>query len=158
MTQPSRVLYLPPGVAPPVATIAAQGPVPNGVPFDKNFFAGMLPQAVNAFCSQVPGCESPVVELLTVDGQTHFVKGISGVADAWVALHTQTPEHDHPVQVFIPYQTIFRVAIHAAEDERRGRLGFMVNERTVVLPPAATETPPAEPPAKKPASRSRTKK
>jgi hypothetical protein len=158
MTQPSRVLYLPPGVTPPVAVVAPQGPIPTGVPFDKTFFAGMLPQAVNAFCSQVPGCDSPVVELLTVDGQTHFVKGISGVADAWVALHTQSPDHDHAVQVFIPYQTIFRVAIHAAEDERRRHLGFMINEPPVVLPPAAVESPAAAAPAAKKPARPRTKK
>ncbi|WP_322818562.1 hypothetical protein [Tepidiforma sp.] len=120
MTQPSRVIYLPPGVAaiPPAPVVS------NGAPFDRNFFESVLPKAIQGFCAQV-NCEVPVVELTTIDGVTHYVNGISGVADQWVALHTSSPDHDHPTQVFIPYQTIFRVEIHPEHDVRRHRLGFV---------------------------------
>lgn len=121
MTQPSRIIYLPPGVAAVPAPVA---PASNVIPFDRNFFENVLPQAIASFCSQV-NCEVPVVELTTVDGVTHYVNGISGVADAWVALQTASPDHEHPVQVFIPYQTIFRVEIHPEHDARRHRLGFL---------------------------------
>ncbi|MFN0146191.1 MAG: hypothetical protein ACKVT1_06755 [Dehalococcoidia bacterium] len=126
MTQPSRVIYLPPGVVAGPATAPAQphAPVPSGVPFDRTFFEQVLPQSIGAFCSQVE-CESPLVEVLTADGATHIVKGISGVSDAWVALHTVDPEHESAIQVFIPYQTIFRVAVHPSDDRRR-HLGFFV--------------------------------
>lgn len=122
MTQPARVIYLPPGV---VAGTPAPQPaaVPSGIPFDRNFFENILPPSIAGFCKQVQ-CEVPVVELTTVDGITHFVNGISGVADSWVALQTASPDHEHPIQVFIPYQTIYRVEIHPEEDVRRQRLGF----------------------------------
>jgi hypothetical protein len=110
-----------------------QPAVTPGVPFDRTFFQHVLPQSIPAFCQQV-GCDMPVVELLTVDGTTHYVVGISGVSDTWVALHTAQPDHAHPVQTFIPYQTIFRVEIHAADDEKRRHLGFLAQ------PPEAGST------------------
>ncbi len=130
MAQTPPVLYLPPGVVPPPGS--PREPAGPGAPFDRSFFESVLPQAVGAFCTQVK-CEMPVVELRTVDGATHFVTGISGVSDLWVALHTSSVDHDHPVQVFLPYQTIFRVEIHPESDSRRG-IGFH----------AAPTPPPAE--------------
>lgn len=127
MTQPSRLIYLPPGVA----AVPAAPVTNNGAPFDRNFFENVLPPAIAAFCSQV-NCEVPVVELTTIDGVRHYVNGISGVADQWVALQTSSPDHEHPTQVFIPYQTIFRVEIHPEHDARRHRLGFV----TDTAPPA----------------------
>lgn len=122
MTQPSRVIYLPPGVvAGPPAPQPAAGT--SGIPFDRNFFENILPPSIAGFCQQVK-CEVPIVELTTVDGLTHYVNGISGLSDAWVALQTSSPEHEHPTQVFIPYQTIYRVEIHPEEDVRRHHLGF----------------------------------
>jgi hypothetical protein len=99
--------------------------MPGGIPFDKTFFADVLPAAVQSFCEQ-SACEGPIVEVLTADGARHFVKGISGVADLWVALHTSHPDHDHDLQVFLPYQAIYRVEIHPEEDPRQRRLGFVV--------------------------------
>jgi hypothetical protein len=99
-------------------------PLAPGVPFDRQFFEQVLPQSVAGF-SQASKCDSPVVELLTVDGVTHYVKGVSGVSDSWVALHTTLPDHDHPVQVFVPYQTIFRMAVHPCDGKRRS-LGFVL--------------------------------
>lgn len=119
------VLYLPPGVVLPAAGPAA---APTGAPFDRAFFERVLPDTVRAFCEQAK-CEEPVVEVLTVDGERHFVRGISGVADQWVALHTVRPDHPHPVQVFVPYVTIFRVEIHPEMDERRG-IGFVQYHRS----------------------------
>ena len=128
MTQPQRVIYLPPGVVPPAPSqpqvVTQAGP--SGVPFDRTFFEQVLPPSIAGFCQQVQ-CKVPVVELITVDGVKHYINGISGVADAWVALQTASPEHDHPTQVFIPYQTIFRVEIHPEEDVKRQRLGFVTN-------------------------------
>ncbi len=129
MTQPQRVIYLPPGVVPPPSTAAPSAPAPvppagGGIPFDRTFFEQVLPPSIAGFCSQVK-CKVPVVELITVDGAKHYVNGISGVADSWVALQTASPDHDHPTQVFIPYQTIFRVEIHPEEDAKRQRLGFV---------------------------------
>lgn len=123
MTQPQRVIYLPPGVVPgPMATPAVAN---NGVPFDRAFFEGTLPQAVQSFCSQT-GCPLPVVELMTIDGTTHYVNGISGVADQWVALQTSNDNHTRPVHVFLPYNTIFRIEIHPEPDNGRGHLGFVL--------------------------------
>lgn len=130
MTQPSRVIYLPPGVVPaPVAPAQA-----SGVPFDRAFFEGVLPPAISSFCEQTD-CGIPVVELTTIDGMTHYVNGISGVAESWVALQTSHPDHKHLTQVFIPYATIFRVEIHPEEDERRSHLGFQTVADTA--PPSA---------------------
>lgn len=125
MTLPSRVIYLPPGVT-PAATVAPAGvPTSNpAIPFDRNFFEKILPESIKAFCQQAD-CEVPMVEISTLDGTKHFVNGISGVADTWVALHTAEEAHDHPVQVFVPYSTIFRVEIHPA-DHNRHKLGFAV--------------------------------
>ena len=93
----------------------------------------MLAQSIQAFCAQV-ACTNPVVEVLTVDGAVHYVKGISGVADNWIALHTTSPEHHDAIQVFIPYQTIFRVAIRPCDDDRRP-LGFIVDKFADAGPP-----------------------
>jgi len=123
MTQPANVIYLPPGVIPPPHPVA---PGSSGVPFDRSFFEQVLPASVDNFCKTIE-CDSPIVELLTVDGTRHFVKGVSGVADTWVTLHTEVDEHDDPIQIFIPYQTIYRVEIHPEEDGRRKRLGFVNN-------------------------------
>jgi hypothetical protein len=114
-----------------------QGTGPTGIPFDRSFFEKVLPESAKAFCAQA-GCESAIVELLTVDGQTHYINGISGVADSWVALHTAHADHDHPVQVFIPYQTIFRVEIHPAEDHTRHRLGFVLPGGNIAEVPATS--------------------
>ena len=124
MGMPSRVIYLPPGVSAPSVAQPTPTLVPNAVPFDRAFFLQILPGAVGAFCQQVQ-CDAPVVELLTVDGTTHYVKGISGVSESWVALTTTSPEHKQAIQVFIPYQTIFRVEVHPCDNERR-QLGFIL--------------------------------
>lgn len=152
LTQPSRVIYLPPGVMPAGAQPSPTPASVPGIPFDRGFFQQVLPAAVDSFCKQAP-CGTPVVEVLTVDGLTHYVKGISGVADSWVALHTSRPEHTHPVEVFLPYQTIFRVEIHGDADERRGHLGFIDTtpdgEAPQVKPPAPA-VPEAPTPTSKP--------
>jgi hypothetical protein len=122
MTQPSHVIYLPPGVAAVPQMAPSNGAA--GIPFDRAFFEQVLPPAVAGFCQQT-NCKVPVVELLTVDGETHYVNGVAGVSDAWVALHTSTTEHELPVEIFVPYQTIFRVEIHPEMDEKRHRLGFL---------------------------------
>ena len=119
---PETALFLPPGVVPPQAATAQ--PAAGGPPFDRSFFEQTLPQAINAFCTQVV-CTTPIVELYTVDGAKHFVKNISGVADTWVALHTKREDHDHDIQVFLPYTTIFRVEVHPEEDDGQRRLGFL---------------------------------
>ena len=98
--------------------------MPVLVPFDKAFFEQVLPGAVGAFSGQVE-CDQPLVQLLTVDGAVHYVKGLAGVSDAWVALHTQQPDTDLAVEVFVPYQTVFRVSIHPCEDHNR-QLGFVL--------------------------------
>jgi hypothetical protein len=129
MGQPSRVIYLPPGVAAPAISPTQQVPGgPSAVPFDRGFFEKVLPQAVGAFFQQAK-CDQPVVELLTVDGTTHYVKGISGVADSWVALSTSTEDHKQPIQVFLPYQTIFRVEIHPCDPARRP-MGFVIDTQS----------------------------
>lgn len=147
MTRPSNALYLPPGVVPP------QAAAPNsGVPFDRQFFEKVLGGAVRSFCEQAE-CASPIVELLTVDGSRHFVKGISGVTDMWVALHTQAEDRDHPIQVFIPYATIFRVEIHPGDDLKQRRLGFIAptsQEMPILLAQEATLVVPADSVAKTP--------
>lgn len=131
MSQPSNVIYLPPGVMPPQPTQQMQ--TNPAIPFDRNFFQNILPGSVASFCEQLK-CDSPIVELRTMDGARHYLKGISGVTDTWVALHTQSEEHDHAVQVFLPFASIFRVEIHPEEDASRKRLGF-------ILPPPDGEQP-----------------
>ena len=121
MTQPARVIYLPPGVVPTPAM--GPGNAPNAIPFDRLFFEQVLAPAIAAFCAQTQ-CKVPVVELMTVDGDTHYVNGVAGMTDTWVALHTSTVEHQRPAEVFIPFQTIFRVEIHPETDEKRRHLGF----------------------------------
>ncbi len=153
MTQPSRVIYLPPGVAAPAAATPLPQAGPSGLPFDRHFFEQVLPQSVASF-SAAANCGTPIVELLTVDGITHYVKGISGVSDVWVALHTTQPDHSHPIQVFVPYQTIFRLAIHPCDDERP-TFGFALDQdRPIPAPaPAAAPAPvtPGAAPVKTPA-------
>lgn len=152
MNQPSRVIYLPPGVVPPAAAAPANPTIPNGIPFDRTFFEQVLPGAIAGFCQQL-GCDVPVVELSTVDGATHYVNGISGVSDQWVALSTARPDHPHPVQMFVPYQTIFRVEIHPEPDEKRAHLGFVTNppREPEVVPPLAAPAKP-KPAARRPAA------
>ncbi|MBA4179086.1 MAG: hypothetical protein C0506_00715 [Anaerolinea sp.] len=89
------------------------------------FFEQVLPRAIQSFCSQT-ACPLPVLELMTVDGTTHYVNAIAGVADNWVALQTSSEDHQHPVQVFLPYNTIFRVEVHPEPDNGRGHLGFLL--------------------------------
>lgn len=129
-TQTGKVIYLPAGVSavpvPPAASPTA------GLPFDRAFFEGVLPAAVASFRQQL-SCDSPVVEVLTVDGTTHYVKGISGVSDLWVALTTVAEDHEPPTQSFVAYQTVFRVEIHPCGETRR-HLGFVTSP-----PPAAIE-------------------
>ncbi len=135
------MLYLPPGVVPGVSS--QQQALPNGLPFDRTFFEQVLPQAVQAYCNQI-GCTHPVVELLTVDGTTHFVNGIVGVSDQWVALQTSQEGHEHVTQVFLPYATVFRVEVHPSPDSDRNHLGFVLD--SVKRPPvlmAATDVPAA---------------
>ena len=139
---PSSVIYLPPGVIPQAAP--PPGVHPSGIPFDRAFFERLLPQAVQSFCSQVK-CDLPVVEVYTLDGSRHFVNAISGVTDTFVALQTSLEDHDHVVQAFIPYQTIFRVEIHPEGDSNRGRLGFALDAKAppAIQPAAEEETRPA---------------
>lgn len=126
MAQPANVIYLPPGVAPvPTAQQQQAQQSTPGIPFDRQFFEKVLPGSVQAFCEQT-NCNSPIVELITVDGTRHYLKGISGVSDTWVALHTHSEEHDHAIQAFLPFQTIYRVEIHPEQDARQRRLGFIV--------------------------------
>jgi hypothetical protein len=151
MTQPhpQNVIYLPRGVIPPAA--AQPTPIaPTGIPFDRNFFENVLPAAIRSFCDQVK-CTMPIVELLTVDGVRHYVNGISGTSDAWVALHTSHENHEEPTQTFVPYQTIFRVEIHPEPDSRRQRkLGFLgFGSPPPALPPGGDgAAPEARPTAK----------
>lgn len=118
---PETALFLPPGVVPPAPAVQ---PPAGGPPFDRDFFEKVLPQAIKSFCTQVV-CESPIVELYTVDGAKLFVKAISGVSDSWVALHPQREDHEHDIQVFIPYTTIYRVEVHPEDDDAQRRLGFL---------------------------------
>lgn len=124
MTQPSRVIYLPPGVAAGPASQPAGSPGPSGIPFDRSFFEHVLPGSIAGFSQQV-ACKQPIVRLLTVDGMTHFIKGVAGVGDSWVALHTQAEEPDLTAEVFVPYTTVFRLAIHPCEEHNR-KLGFIL--------------------------------
>jgi hypothetical protein len=116
--------------------------MPNLVPFDRQFFEAILPQAIGSFSQQI-GCDQPLVQVLTVDGAQHFVKGVAGVSDAWVALHTQVEDTEQAVEMFVPYQTIFRVSIVPCEEHNR-RLGFILSSRptpTVSVPAVVPETP-----------------
>lgn len=133
-----NVIYLPPGVVPGQATTPPV--IPSGVPFDRQFFEKVLPPAIESFCQQV-GCKVPLVELFTLDGAKHFVNGISGVSDLWVALHVAEENHTHPTQLFVPYQTIFRVEIHPEQDARREHLGFVTSARVQQLTGAAPPPP-----------------
>lgn len=141
-----NVLYLPPGVVPPTGPQQATQVVSSGVPFDRVFFERILPQAIGAFCSQTD-CNIPRVELMTVDGSSHYVTGIIAVTDIWVSLQVAKEEHDHPIQAFIPYQTIYRVEVHP-ETERRRHIGFIREPERVASAPmlqVAAEQPAAAP-------------
>jgi len=148
MTTASSVIYLPPGVVPPAHGLP---PGPMAVPFDRQFFELVLPRAVQAFCSQVE-CHIPRVEVYTTDGSTLFVNGISGVTDAWVAVQASREDHENAIQVFLPYQTIYRVEIHSESDAARRRLGYVEMEPGKSVPAVqAIETPaPAPAQAAKP--------
>jgi len=125
MTQPSRVIYLPPGVVP--APTGQTGVTPSGIPFDRTFFEQVLPGSIAAFAKQIT-CHQPIVQLLTVDGATHYVKGVAGLSESWVALHTQTEDPDRTAEVFVPFTTVFRLAIHACDEHNR-RLGFILDRQ-----------------------------
>jgi hypothetical protein len=132
MTQPRNVIYLPPGVVPPEPASSLQ---PEArAPFDRQFFEAMLPQAVASFCKQVE-CDAPRVEVYTTDGTVHYVNAISGVTDTWVALYASREEHKDALELFLPYQTVYRVEIHPESDENRRHLGFVA--------PLAAQQPPA---------------
>ena len=38
---------------------------------------------------------------------------------------TQREDHEHDIQVFLPYTTIFRVEVHPEDDDGQRRLGFL---------------------------------
>ena len=151
MTQPSRVIYLPPGVVAPQGPSSPAIAINPGIPFDRTFFEQILPPAIQGFCAQVK-CTVPIVEVLTVDGTTHYVNGISGVADSWVALHTTRPDHPHPIQMFVPYQTIFRVEVHPEADDKRRHLGFFTDSTAPDIIPQIV-APVAKTPARAKASK-----
>ncbi len=119
---PENALFLPPGVV--ASSTVAPPPAASGPPFDREFFEQVLPKAIQSFCGQVV-CDAPIVELFTVDGTKHFVKAIAGVSGSWVALHTKREDHDHDIQVFLPYGAIYRVEIHPEDDDGQRRLGFL---------------------------------
>jgi hypothetical protein len=121
MTMPQNVIYLPPGVMPPAPNGAAAQAA--NIPFNRQFFEAMLPQAIKSYCEQVH-CTSPQVQVATLDGSLHHVVGISGVTDGWVAVHATREDHDHSMEVFLPYQTIYRVEIHPEADAAHNHLGF----------------------------------
>jgi hypothetical protein len=145
MTMPQNVIYLPPGVMPPApAGVAAQG---ANIPFNRQFFEAMLPQAIKAYCEQVH-CTSPQVQIATVDGSLHHVVGISGVTDGWVAVHATREDHDHTMEIFLPYQTIYRVEIHPEADAAHHHLGFSLpldGRPTPAVQLPASEKPKAKP-------------
>ncbi len=121
-------LILPPGAAQPTMPTASRPP------FDRSFFETVLPQAIQSYCSQV-ACAMPLVQVFTTDGLRHYIRGISGVTDQWVSLHTQEELNEQPVQVFIPYATVMRVEIHPDLSPDLRRFGFL----TESLPTPVTE-------------------
>jgi hypothetical protein len=140
-----NAIVLPAGVVlPPPPAVA---PMPEGPPFDRVFFERYLSEVAAAFCERA-GCDSVIVELLTTDGATHLVRGISAIHDQWVALQTVSRERRYPVDAFIPYQTIFRVELHPRLARQPRRLGFVDLEPNGLSGPAlleSGESPPAEP-------------
>lgn len=120
-------LILPPGLG---STPSAG----SGAAFGRDFFESVLPQSVQSYCNQVT-CTSPVVEVYTIDGRKHYVRAVSAVSERWVALDTQD-DGDEPVQVFLPYETVLRVEIHADLTPEMRRLGFLT------VPASASETAP----------------
>lgn len=147
------MIYLPPGVIPAAGNSA--NAAPTGIPFDRAFFEKLLPQAVQVFCNSTE-CNVPRVELFTIDGSTHYVTGVSGVTDSFVALQTAREDHDHPMQVFIPYQSIFRVEIHPESDHDRRKLGFNLDAKAPPAIQAAASPPPTGRKGKGPKGRART--
>ena len=137
---PGTALVLPPGVIlPPPNPI----PPPDGPPFGREFFERFLPQVAAAFCERAP-CDSVIVELLTTDGATHLVRGISAIHDQWVALQLVSKERRHPVDAFIPYQTIFRIEIHPRLARQPRRLGFVDLEPNGNFGPRLLESAPEQ--------------
>jgi hypothetical protein len=139
---PATGLVLPPGVILPPPT---PSPAQEGPPFNRAFFEQFLPQVAAAFCERA-GCDSVIVELLTTDGATHLVRGISAIHDQWVALQIVSRERRYPVDAFIPYQTIFRVEIHPRLARQPRRLGFVDLEANGIATPPLLESG-SEPPA-----------
>ncbi len=136
-----NALILPAGVVPPPATLP---PSPAGPPFDRAFFESILPEVAVAFCERAQ-CDSVIVELLTADGTTHLVRGISALHDQWVALQVASTKHQHEVDVFIPYQTIYRIEIHPRLARQPRRLGFRVHSPEQSAAPLLLEQGPAVP-------------
>jgi hypothetical protein len=119
--QPSRVIYLPPGVVAPQGPSSPAVPANPGIPFDKAFFQQILPAAVDGFCQQV-GCNVPILEVLTVDGMTHYVNGIIGVADQWLRSRSQAGPRARD-QMFVPYRR-YSAWSSSRAGRRRRHLGF----------------------------------
>ncbi len=109
-------LILPPGLG---STPSAS----SGAAFGRDFFESVLPQSVQSYCNQVT-CTAPVVEVYTIDGRKYYVRAVSAVSERWTALDTQDDD-DEPVQVFLPYETVLRVEIHADLTPEMRRLGFL---------------------------------
>ncbi len=108
-------LILPPGLG------ASQGS--GGAAFGRDYFQTILPQTVQSYCDQV-SCTNPVVEVYTIDGRKFYVRAVSATSERWVALDTQDDDEE-PVQVFLPYETVLRIEIHADLTPEMRRLGFL---------------------------------
>ena len=151
MTMPvsRNIIYLPPGVLPP-AQVGTPVVAPSGIPFDRQFFETILPQAIKAYCEQ-SNCTSPQVQVATIDGALHHIVGISGVTDSWVAVQASREDHPHVMEIFLPYQTIYRIEIHPEGDEGHGHLGFVlpVDGVTPAVQPPAIAAPKSARPHKK---------
>ena len=111
----------------PAGAVQAPMPTSAGPPFDREFFETVLPQAIQSYCTQV-ACTMPLVQVFTVDGLRHYIRGISGVTDQWVALHTQEELNEQPIQVFVPYATVMRVEIHPDLSPDLRRFGFLTDD------------------------------
>jgi len=150
---PRNIIYLPPGVLPP-AQAGTPVVVPSGVPFDRQFFEAILPQAIKAYCEQA-NCTSPQVQVATIDGALHHIVGISGVTDSWVAMQASREDHAHVMEIFLPYQTIYRIEIHPEGDESHGHLGYVlpVDGVTPAVQPAVIAAPKAARSRKKTAAK-----
>lgn len=135
-----NLLVLPPGVLLPPPPPPA-GPQPGSPPFNRDFFERILPEVAAAFCERA-ACDSVIVELITTDGATHLVKGISALSEQWVALQLASTEYDHEIDSFIPYQAIYRLELHprlAREPRRLGYLGTLGRGAPPALLPPGPE-------------------